>query len=48
MREMEHLMDWELAVEIEVIEENKLQRHYFHHEILPENESGPPWWGAGD
>jgi hypothetical protein len=44
---MEHLVEWELAEEIEVLGGNQPQCHFAHqksHLTLPGIEPGPPRW----
>jgi hypothetical protein len=48
---MEHLAEWELGGETEILGENLPRRHYVHHKshmIWPGFELGPTRWEAGD
>jgi hypothetical protein len=48
---VEQLVEWILAGEKGVLQENLLQRHFVQHKshmTTPELEPGPPWWEASD
>jgi hypothetical protein len=51
MINVEQSVEWEVAGETEVLEENLPQRRFVHHKshmTWPGIETGPPRWEAGD